>query len=97
MHYQDFLLSLAQIAGIIVGFANLATGFDRSKINEVDWGENKVRILVITEGGLLLIAFCFIPFLILFFTSDEYLFIQDFIDNRPRRGTVHQYPKCCSL
>ena len=72
MNYQDFLMTFAQIIGVIVGFANLASVFDRSKINEVHWAQNKVRILVITEGGILLIACCFIPYLMFFFTEDEY-------------------------
>jgi hypothetical protein len=73
MSYHDFLLTLAQISGVIIGFANLGTTFGRSTGQEVDIGQNKLRILVITEGGLFLISMCFCPFLVFFFTSDEFI------------------------
>lgn len=73
MNYQDFLITFAQIIGVIVGFANLATVLDRSKISESDWGLTKLRILLITEGGLFTIGACFTPYLVFFFVGDENL------------------------
>ena len=71
MNQQDYLMTFAQIAGVLVGFANLATVLDSSKIDEAQWSKSKERILIITEGGLTMIGACFLPSLIYFFVQND--------------------------
>jgi len=54
---------MAQIAGVLVGFANLANAISRPGISTSDSKLNKLRIIVTTESGLILMALCVLPLL----------------------------------
>jgi hypothetical protein len=63
MEYSTYLTTMAQIAGVLVGFANLANAISRPGIPQADLQLNKIRIMLVTELGLILIGFCVLPLL----------------------------------
>ena len=63
MEYSGYLATMAQVAGVLVGFANLANAINRPGISAPDMKLNKLRIVLTTEMGLLLICSCVIPLL----------------------------------
>ncbi len=71
MHYSDILLTIAQISGVLVGFANLAGVFEKPNEN-IDLRQvSKLRLLIVTEGGIVGIFGCLLPFLIVSFNNNE--------------------------
>lgn len=54
---------MAQIAGVLVGFANLANAISRPDISAKALQLNKLRIIITTESGLILIGACLLPLL----------------------------------
>ena len=71
MHYSNILLTIAEICGVLVGFANLASVFEKPSENIALRQVNKLRLLVVTEGGILGIFSCLLPFLIVSFNYSE--------------------------
>jgi len=71
MHYSNILLPIAEISGVLIGFANLASVFEKSNEDEVLRQTNKIRLLMITEGGIIGIFACLLPFLLLTFNYNE--------------------------
>ena len=67
MDYSTYLTTMAQIAGVLVGFANLANAISRPGISVGDLRLNKLRIIITTESGLILMGLCVLP--LLFSTS----------------------------
>jgi hypothetical protein len=71
MHYTNILLTIAEISGVLVGFANLASVFEKPNEDVVLRQQNKLRLLVITEGGIFGIFACLLPFLVMTFDYNE--------------------------
>jgi len=67
MEHSTYLVTMAQIAGVLVGFANLANAISRPDISVIHLQLNKLRIIITTESGLILISACLLP--LLFSTS----------------------------
>ncbi len=63
MEYPTYLTTMAQIAGVLVGFANLVNAISRPDLPEIELEINKVRIIITTEVGLVLIGLCILPLL----------------------------------
>ena len=70
MHYSNLLLTIAEISGVLVGFANLASVFEKSNEDEARQ-INKIRLLIITEGGIVAIFASLLPFLLSAFSDSE--------------------------
>ena len=64
MQYESYLLTMAQIAGVLVGFASLANAISRPGMAARELQLNKLRILVTTENGIFIIIFCMLPVLL---------------------------------
>ncbi len=63
---SNYFSTMAQLAGVIVGFANLANVIYRPNISTREFQLNKIRILASTELGLINIIVCILP---IFFQS----------------------------
>lgn len=59
----NYLTTLAQIAGVLVGFANLSNAISRDDLTFHDFQLNKLRLVITTEVGLIVIALCLIMLL----------------------------------
>jgi hypothetical protein len=70
MDYSTYLTTMAQIAGVLVGFANLANAISRPGISAGDLKLNKLRIIITTESGLILMGLCVLPLL---FSTSQFL------------------------
>jgi hypothetical protein len=60
---DSYFSVMAQLSGVILGFANLANAIYKPNIKSKDINLNKIRILVSTEVGLFVIIVCIIPIL----------------------------------
>ena len=60
---STYLSTMAQIAGVMVGFANLANAIHRPNIHAKEFQLNKIRMILFTELGLITIAVCVLPIL----------------------------------
>jgi len=58
---STYFSTMAQLAGVIVGFANLANVIYRPDITAKEFHLNKIRILASTELGLINIIVCVLP------------------------------------
>jgi hypothetical protein len=64
MEYASYLTTMAQVAGVMVGFANLANAISRPGMPNSELGINKIRIIVTTELGIVLICLCLLPLML---------------------------------
>jgi hypothetical protein len=64
MEYASYLTTMAQVAGVMVGFANLANAISRPGMSNSELGVNKIRIIVTTELGIVLICLCLFPLML---------------------------------
>ncbi|HEV8512213.1 MAG TPA: hypothetical protein VGQ59_03020 [Cyclobacteriaceae bacterium] len=58
---DNYLDTMAQLAGVMVGFANLANAISKPNVHKKDFHVNKVRILLSTEMGLVTMLGCIAP------------------------------------
>lgn len=64
MKYSEYLSTMAQVAGVLVGFANLANAISRPGMTVDELKLNKLRIILTTEMGIVLICICILPLLL---------------------------------
>lgn len=106
MEYESYLLTMAQIAGVLVGFATIANAISRPGMSPSELQLNKLRIIVTTENGILIIVWCMLPALLSKRMGDNDLFqlmsiigflcsvsYMIFVSVRIRKFTGVYYPK----
>lgn len=64
MKYSEYLSTMAQVVGVLVGFANLANAINRPGMTTDELKLNKLRIILTTEMGIVLICICILPLLL---------------------------------
>ena len=64
MEYASYLTTMAQVAGVMVGFTNLANAISRPDMSNNELRVNKLRIIVATELGIVLICLCLLPLML---------------------------------
>jgi hypothetical protein len=64
MEYASYLTTMAQVAGVMVGFANLANAISRPDMSNSELKVNKLRIIITTELGIVLICLCVLPLML---------------------------------
>jgi hypothetical protein len=64
MEYASYLTTMAQVAGVMVGFANLANAISRPDMSNSELRLNKLRIIVTTELGIIVICLSLLPLLL---------------------------------
>jgi hypothetical protein len=73
--YSDLLLTIAELSGVLIGFANLASALEKSQ-DVVVHQFNKLRLIMITESGIATIFGCLLPFLVATFSNDELIILK---------------------